>query len=89
MPLLINIFSAVAIHVVITRFETDKDGLDALMSPRKKARAGDPAPSKSPWDILYADDAVVISELFEQLRKMKVVILAMSAAFGPTVSEKD
>ena len=37
--------------------------------------------------MLYADDAGVFSQSPEQMRKMMGVIVAVCAAFGPTVSE--
>ena len=37
--------------------------------------------------MLYADDAGVVSQSTEQLRKMMVVIVTMCAAFGLTDSE--
>ena len=51
-PLLFNIFFAAVIHVALTRFEADKDIIDALVSPRKKPgssgrTARDPPPVTS------------------------------------------
>ena len=39
-PLLFNIFFAAVIHVAYTRFEADKDIMDALVGLRKKTGAG-------------------------------------------------
>ena len=39
------------------------------------------------WDMLYADDAGVVSQSPEQPRKMMGVIMVVCAAFGLTVSE--
>ena len=39
------------------------------------------------WGMLYADDARVVSQSPEQLRKMMGVIVVVCAAFGLTVSE--
>ena len=39
-PLLFNIFFAAVIHGAYTRFEVDKDIMDALVGPRKKTGAG-------------------------------------------------
>ena len=39
------------------------------------------------WGILYTDDAVVVSQPSEQLRKMMRVLVIVCAAFGLTVSE--
>ena len=69
--------------------------MDALVGLRKNAGAGErgettstePAPATSLWDMLYADDAEVVSKSSEQLRKMMDVIVTVCAAFGLTVSE--
>ena len=39
------------------------------------------------WGMLYADDAGVVSQSPEQLRKMMGVIVVVYATFGLTVSE--
>ena len=39
------------------------------------------------WGMLYADDAGVVLQSPEQLRKMMGVIVAVCAGFGLTVSE--
>ena len=39
------------------------------------------------WGMLYADDAGVVAQSLEQLRKMMFVIVTVCAAFGLTVSE--
>ena len=39
------------------------------------------------WDMLYGEDAGVVSQSPEQLRKMMGVIVVVCAAFGLTVSE--
>ena len=91
-PLLFNIFFAAVIHVALMRFEADKDIIDALVNLRRKPGASgrtarDPAPATSLWGMLYADDAAVVSQSPEQLRKMMVVIVTVCEAFGLTVSE--
>ena len=94
-PLLFNIFFAAVIHVAYTRFEADKDNMDALVGLMKKTGAGgrggtttgELAPATSLWGMLYADDAGVVSQSPEQLRKMMVVIVTVCAAFDLTVSE--
>ena len=88
-PLLFNIFFAAVIHVAYTHFEADKDIIDALVGLRKKTgarglgriTAGESVPSTSLWGMLYADDAGVVSQSPEQLRKMMVVIVTVCAAF--------
>ena len=79
-------------NVALTRFEADKDIMDALVSLRKKPgaserMASDPAPATSLWGMLYADDATVLSQSPEQLRTMMVMIVTVCAVFGLTVSE--
>ena len=78
--------------MALTHFEADKDIIDALVSLRKKPgtsgrTAWDPAPATSLRGMLYADDAAVVSQSPEQLRKMMVVIMTECEAFGLTVSE--
>ena len=67
----------------------------AFVHPRKKRRAGGRGEATvgesvlvTPlWGMLYADDAGVVSQSPEQLRKMMGVIVVVCAAFGLTVSE--
>ena len=78
-----------------TRFKENKDTMDALVHLRKKkgaggrggATAGGPVLATPLRGMLYADDAGVISQPPEQLRKMMGVIVVVCAAFGLTVSE--
>ena len=94
-PLLFNIFFATVINVVSARFKADTDIVDALVRLRKKRRAGgrggatvgDSVLATPLWGILYADDAEVISQSPEQLRKMMGVIVVMCAAFVLAISE--
>ena len=94
-PPLVNIFFAMVINVASARFKADKGIMDALVYLRKKRRAGgqgkaavgESVPATPLWDMLYADDARVISQSPEQLRKMTGVIVVVCVAFGLTVSE--
>ena len=94
-PLLFNIFFAAVINLASTRFKVDKGVMDALVHLRKKRRArgrgeatvGESALATPLWGMLYADDAGVVSQSPEQLRKMMGVIVVVCAAFGLTVSE--
>ena len=94
-PLLFNIFFAVVINVASTRFKADKGIMDALVLLRKKTgvgrrgevTAGVPVLATPLWGMLYADDAGVVSQPLEQLRKMMGVIVVVCAAFGLIVSE--
>ena len=57
-PLLFNIFFAVVIHVALTRFEADKDIVDALVNLGRKPESSgrmsrDLAPALSLWGMLY------------------------------------
>ena len=85
-PLLFNIFFAAVLNVASTRFKADKDTTDALVHNRKKktgaglrgeAATEEPALATSLWGMLYADDAGIISQSPEQLRKMMGVIVVV------------
>ena len=94
-PLLFIIFFATVTNVTYTRFKVDTDIMGALVHLRKKRRAGGrgEAPAGEPvlatglWSMLYADDAGVVSQSPEQLRKMMGVIVVVCTAFGLTVSK--
>ena len=94
-PLLFNIFFAAAINLASTRFKADKGIMVALVHLRKKrgvgrreeATVGESVLATPLWGILYADDAGVVSQSPEQLRKMMGVIVVVCTAFGFTVSE--
>ena len=93
-PLLLNIFFAVVIDLAFTRFKADNI-MDALVHLRKKrgaggrgeATVGESVLATPLWSMLYAEDAGVVSQSPEQLRKMMGVIEVVCAAFGLTVSE--
>ena len=94
-PLLFSIFFAAVINMAYTCFKADKGIMDASVHLRKKrwaggrgeATAGKSVLATPLWGILYADDAEVVSQSPEQLRKMMGVIVVACAAFGLTVSE--
>ena len=94
-PLLFNIFFAAVINLASTRFKAVEGVMDALVHARKKrgaggwgeATVGESALATPLWGMLYADDAGVVSQSPEQLRKMIGVIVIVCAAFGLTVSE--
>ena len=94
-PLLFNIFFAAVINVVSTRFKTNKGVMDALVHLKEKrgaggrgeATAGESVLATPLWGMLYADDAGVVSQSPEQLRKMIGVIVVVCAAFGLTISD--
>ena len=54
---------------------------------RGEATAGESVLVTPLWGMLYADDAGVVSESPEQLRKMMGAIVVVCTAFGLTVSE--
>ena len=93
-PLLFNIFVAV-INVASTRFKADKSITDALVHVRKKrgaggrggATAGESVLARPLWGMLYTDDAGVVSQSPDPLRKMMGLIVVVYAAFDLTVSE--
>ena len=94
-PLLFNIFVAEVINVASARFKAGKGIMHALLHLRKKRGAGgrgEATVGKSVlvtplWGMLYADDAGVVSQSPEQLKKTIGVIVVVCAAFGLTVSE--
>ena len=94
-PLLFNIFFAAVINLASTRFKADKGIMDALVHLRKKRGAGgrgeatvrESVLATPLWGMLYADNAGVVLQSPEQLRKMMEVIVVVCAAFGLTVSE--
>ena len=70
--------------------------MDALVHLRRKkeaggagggATAGEPALATPLWGMLYADDAGVVSQSPEKLRKIMGVIVVVCAAFDLTVLE--
>ena len=94
-PILFNIFFTAIINVASTRFKAGKGIMDALVYLRKKrgaggrgeATAGESVLATPLWGMVYADDAGVVSQSPEQLRKVMRVIVVVCAAFGLTVSE--
>ena len=89
-----NLLQAV-INLAFTRFKADKGIMEALVHLRKKrgaggrgeATVGESALATPLWGMLYADEARVVLQSPEQLRKMMEVIVVVCAAFGLTVSE--
>ena len=94
-PLLFNIFFAAVINVASTRFKAGKCIMDALAQLRKKkgargrgeATTGESVLATPLWVMLNADDAGVVSQSPEQLRKMVGMIVVVCAAFGLIVSK--
>ena len=67
------------------RFGTPKE--EKGMGGRGEATAGESVFATPLWGMLYADDAGVVSQSPEQLKKMMGVIVVVCVAFGLTVSE--
>ena len=94
-PLLFNIFLAVVMNVASTRFKVDQGIMDTSEHLRKKREAGGRGEATAGelflatplWGMLYADDAGVVSQSPEQLKKIMDVIVVVCTAFGLTVSE--
>ena len=93
-PLLLNIIFAPFISEAYTRFNAEKDIMDALVHLRKKkgaggrgkVTAGEQVLVTPLWGMLYVDDAGVVSQSPEQLRKMMRAVVVVSMAFGLTIS---
>ena len=71
------------VNLAYTRFKAGKDGVGgrAVENAEKQVQA-------TPlWDMLYADNAGVVSQSSEQPRKMTIVIVIVSAAFSLIASE--
>ena len=96
-PLLFNIFFAADINLTFTRFKADKGIMDALVHLRKKREAGgrgeatvgETVLATLLWGMFYADDAGVVSQSPEQLRKLMAVIVVVCSAFDLTESEAE
>ena len=91
-PLLFGIFVAVAIEVVLVRFSEDDTTLKDLVYLEEEAGVGAWTPLGRAWravrEMLYADDAGVVSRSQEGLTRMMTTIVEVFGAFGLTVSEK-
>ena len=94
-PLLFNIFFAAVINVTYTRCKAVKGIMDALVPQMKKkgargrgkATAGESVLATPLWGMLYADDAGVVLQSPERLRKMMEGIVVVCVAYGLTISE--
>ena len=92
-PLLFNIFFAAMLNVFLQRFSEEPAILAELVHLK------DPSTSMGPelamdyvrravWDMLYADDACIVSRSPQGLAKMMEVIVEVCRAFTLTVSAK-
>ena len=85
-PLLFNILFAAVINLASTHFKADQGIMDVLVRLMKKKGAGGGG-KQLLESMLYANDAGVVLQSPEQLRKMMKVIVVVCAAFGLTVLE--
>ena len=92
-PLLFNIFFAAAIEVVLVHFSEDDTILKDLVYLEEEAGVGAGTPleraRRAVWEMLYADDAGVVSKSLEGLTRMMTIVVDVFRAFGLTVSEKN
>ena len=81
-----------------TRSEADEDIMNALVHLRKKTKvgggrtgstSGGPVLETSLWGMLYADDAGVVSQSLEQLRKMMGVIVDIRGLWPHGIEGQD
>ena len=91
---LFNMFFVAFIDVAYARFKADKDIMDTLVHHRKiqgagGAIAGEITLAMLLWGMHYAEDAGVVSQSPEQLRKMMGVIVVVDAAVSLTESEAE
>ena len=96
-PLLFDIFFAAVINVASTRFKADIRIMDALVHLRKKggaggrgeATVGESVLAMPLWGMLYADDAGVVSQSPEKLRKMMGVIVRVRGVWRHRIRGED
>ena len=96
-PLPFKIFFVAVIDMVYKHFKADRDIMDVLVhlmkekgaGGRREANAEEPVLATPLWGMLYADDAGIIAQSPEQLRKMMgvIVIVVVCAAFGLIFTE--
>ena len=89
-PQLFNIFSATVLTVVLQRFSEDPAILADLVHLKEPPTSMGPEPAmdyvrRAVWDILYADDACIVSRSSQGLAKMMDVIAEVCRAFALTV----
>ena len=92
-PLLFNIFFAAVLTVVLQRFSEEPAILAELVHLKEPPTSMGPEPAmdyvrRAVWDMLYADDACIVSRSPQGLAKMMEVIVEVCRAFALTVSAK-
>ncbi|CAB1110695.1 unnamed protein product [Ectocarpus sp. CCAP 1310/34] len=98
-PLLFNLFSAAMRMVAVTEFDKDpkvtadmiKIATRVECTGKRGRSAGKKAMmvtvAEALWDMLYADDAAIVSLTPESLEKMMSIIVRVAGLFGLMVSE--
>ena len=92
-PLLRNIFFAVVLNVVLQRFSENPAILTQLVHVKEPSTSMGPEPAldyvrRGVWDILYADDAYIVSRSPQGFAKMMEIIVEVCRAVALTVSAK-
>ena len=92
-PLLFNTFFTVVLTVVLQRFSEEPAILAELVHLKEPPTSLGPEPAmdyvrRAVWDMLYADDACIVSRSPQGLAKMMEVIVEVCRAFAVTVSTK-
>ena len=92
-PLLFNIFFAAVLNFALQRFSEEPAILIDLVHLKEPSASMRPEPAmdyvrRAVWDMLYADDACIVSRSPQGLAKMMDVIVEICRAFALTVSAK-
>ena len=90
-PAIFNIFLAAVLNVVLQRFSEDPAILAELVHLKEPPTSMGPEPAmdyvrRAGRDMLYADDACIVSRSPQGLAKMMKVIVEVCRAFALTVS---
>ena len=92
-PLFVNILFAAVLTVVLQKFSKDTVILAKLMHLKEPPTSMGPEPAmdsvrRAVWDMLYADDACIVSRSPQGLAKMMEIIVEVCRAFALTLSAK-
>ena len=90
--LLFNVFFAAILLVTLERFGEDADILAHLAHLQEQPSKVGPETAleyvqRVTWEMLYADDACIVSRSPRGLERMMTVFVEVSGAFGLTISE--
>ena len=88
-----HIFFAAVLSIVLQRFREEPATFVELVHLKKPPTSMGPEPAmdcvrRAVWDMLYADDACIVSRSPQGLAKMMKVINEVCRAFALTVSAK-